>query len=154
MNYKLFIFHFSKETKVSELKVYIKEKTGLELNEQRLCFGTKPLEDHYSFEDVGITNMSTVFLVVRMRGGQDMVDLLRASPLKTIQKTSNCPSFRACPSCGTLLEHTEGCNTFNCWNCKVTFCFICLKLGQNGSLTCTGSNCTNLAPVQTYIPNQ
>jgi ubiquitin C len=142
------------ETTISQLKTIVQDKTGLKPEEQRLCFGSKPLEDHHRFEDLNICNNSTLFLVVRMRGGpgghEDMVDLLKASPTSTIDKIPNCPIFRACPSCGTLLEHTQGCRNFNCWSCKLHFCFICLSLGQSGSLTC-GSNC-KVADRQTAIP--
>ena len=89
-----------------------------------------------------------------MRGGahQGMVGLLRESTTKTIDQITECPIFRACPKCGTLLEHTDGCRNFNCWSCKTHFCFICLSLGQNNTLPC-GSNC-HVAARQTYIPGQ
>uniref|UniRef100_A0A672SMS2 RING-type domain-containing protein n=1 Tax=Sinocyclocheilus grahami TaxID=75366 RepID=A0A672SMS2_SINGR len=39
-----------------------------------------------------------------------------------------CPSIRACPDCGMLIEHTlEGCKMMACFNCKRSFCFVCLK---------------------------
>ena len=38
-----------------------------------------------------------------------------------------CPSVRLCPSCGTAIEHNEGCKQMTCRRCEVEFCFICLR---------------------------
>lgn len=60
-------------------------------------------------------------------------------------KTIQCPSIRACPDCGTLIEHTGGCKNMVCCNCKRSFCFVCLK-SPNGCCT------SGAAPRQTSIP--
>ncbi|XP_030609831.1 probable E3 ubiquitin-protein ligase RNF144A-A [Archocentrus centrarchus] len=40
-----------------------------------------------------------------------------------------CPSVRACPTCGLLLEHSKKfCKSLVCPQCKVKFCFVCLKI--------------------------
>ncbi|XP_063048609.1 uncharacterized protein DDB_G0292642 [Engraulis encrasicolus] len=40
-----------------------------------------------------------------------------------------CPSLRACPTCGNIVEHdTTGCKNLICNRCQVEFCFVCLKL--------------------------
>ncbi|XP_030609412.1 probable E3 ubiquitin-protein ligase ARI5 [Archocentrus centrarchus] len=40
-----------------------------------------------------------------------------------------CPSVRACPTCGLLVEHTKrNCKSLVCPQCKVKFCFVCLKI--------------------------
>ncbi|KAL2079329.1 hypothetical protein ACEWY4_025073 [Coilia grayii] len=40
-----------------------------------------------------------------------------------------CPSLRACPTCGCIVEHdTTGCKNIICNRCRVEFCFVCLKL--------------------------
>uniref|UniRef100_A0AAQ5ZC63 RING-type domain-containing protein n=1 Tax=Amphiprion ocellaris TaxID=80972 RepID=A0AAQ5ZC63_AMPOC len=61
-------------------------------------------------------------------------------PLKTLQTCpdivfqsmpgiTGCPSIRACPTCGSLLEHSKiFCKSMVCPRCKVKFCFVCLKL--------------------------
>lgn len=41
----------------------------------------------------------------------------------------SCPSMRACPTCGNLVEHdTTGCKNIICNRCRVEFCFVCLKV--------------------------
>ncbi|XP_043087222.1 probable E3 ubiquitin-protein ligase RNF144A-A [Puntigrus tetrazona] len=57
-----------------------------------------------------------------------------------------CPSIRACPDCGMLIEHTlEGCKYVACFNCKISFCFICLR--SSGCVKCAAA-----APRQTSVP--
>ncbi|XP_024656385.2 uncharacterized protein LOC112431873 [Maylandia zebra] len=59
-----------------------------------------------------------------------------------------CPSVRACPTCGLLLEHsTIACPSVDCPRCNGRFCFVCLK----HSSTCWRIRCTP-APRQTSIP--
>lgn len=59
-----------------------------------------------------------------------------------------CPSVRACPTCGLLLQHSKkGCPSVFCPRCSGTFCFVCLKR----SSTCLEIRCTP-APRQTSIP--
>ena len=58
--------------------------------------------------------------------------ILRDAPKKTINCVANCPSRRACPACGRLIEHVEACSQIIC-PCGQTFCFICLtKADVNG----------------------
>ncbi|XP_047674255.1 uncharacterized protein si:ch211-212k18.15 [Tachysurus fulvidraco] len=66
-----------------------------------------------------------------------------------------CPSLRACPTCGNLVEHnTTGCKNIICNRCHVEFCFSCLKL----KVECLKTSsyfipCSNgVAPRQTSIP--
>lgn len=44
-------------------------------------------------------------------------------------KVLNCPEFRACPKCHSLMMHTGGCKYVTCTQsqCKFTYCFICLR---------------------------
>ncbi|KAL4006880.1 interleukin 4 receptor [Sarotherodon galilaeus] len=59
-----------------------------------------------------------------------------------------CPSVRACPTCGLLLQHSKkGCPSVFCPRCNGKFCFVCLKR----SSTCWRIRCTP-APRQTSIP--
>ncbi|XP_028998745.1 ankyrin repeat and IBR domain-containing protein 1-like [Betta splendens] len=68
---------------------------------------------------------------------------------------SRCPSIRACPTCGILLQHdnTE-CKNVVCPRCKVEFCFVCLKLTDECLLTSEEFEpCfSRVAPRQTSIP--
>ncbi|XP_062300435.1 ankyrin repeat and IBR domain-containing protein 1-like [Scomber scombrus] len=88
-------------------------------------------------------------------------------PLETLTKCSEiifedvvgvtgCPSIRACPTCGLLLEHNrKKCKNIVCHRCKVEFCFVCLKVSKECS-NITGSyfkTCSDgVAPRQTSIP--
>lgn len=67
-----------------------------------------------------------------------------------------CPSMRACPTCGNLVEHdTTGCKNIICNRCNVEFCFFCLKttkvclLTSSHFIPCSGG----VAPRQTSIPS-
>ncbi|KAM9663899.1 E3 ubiquitin-protein ligase ARIH2-like [Trichechus inunguis] len=67
-----------------------------------------------------------------------------------------CPSIRACPTCGLLIEHKEKCKYVMCSRCHVEFCFACLELAQACQATRAGAwfkCCAKpLAPRQTHIP--
>ncbi|KAM8748248.1 uncharacterized protein AB9X84_015986 [Acanthopagrus schlegelii] len=75
---------------------------------------------------------------------------VRGDPLK-------CPSTRACPTCGMLVGHNgTKCKNVHCRQCKVEFCFVCLKT----TTECQRINArswfricsTGIAPRQTSIP--
>ncbi|KAM4714743.1 E3 ubiquitin-protein ligase-like [Anableps anableps] len=72
-------------------------------------------------------------------------------------EVKGCPSVRACPTCGSLLQHTgRGCNEISCPRCQMLFCFWCLKSTTNCSATRnldTYGLCTSgIAPRQISIP--
>lgn len=62
-------------------------------------------------------------------------ELLRDCPMVTLRSVVyrgtndhvQCPAIRACPYCGVLIEHNEGCKIMSCSECKNHFCFVCLK---------------------------
>ncbi|XP_062901001.1 uncharacterized protein LOC134344827 [Mobula hypostoma] len=87
------------------------------------------------------------------------LDTLRLCPLINLLDTvvKNCPSIRACPTCGKLLEHNlKGCKNIICCRCQVEFCFACLELTEVCQAKkpeswfdlCAG----RIAPRQTSIP--
>lgn len=47
---------------------------------------------------------------------------------ETVINRITCPGVRACPKCGTLIEHIADCKHMRCPNCKQEFCFVCLCL--------------------------
>uniref|UniRef100_A0A3Q1GFT5 IBR domain-containing protein n=2 Tax=Acanthochromis polyacanthus TaxID=80966 RepID=A0A3Q1GFT5_9TELE len=65
---------------------------------------------------------------------------------ETMPGITGCPSIRACPTCGSLLEHSKKyCNFVVCPRCQANFCFVCLQQRHHRS------SCT-VAPRQTSIP--
>ena len=86
--------------------------------------------------------------------GQDpRLKILRDAPSKSIVGVANCPSRRACPSCGMIIEHTKACKHMSC-PCGQKFCFICLKKADaNGIYQCGSYNTPcSVAAVQKIIP--
>ncbi|XP_024866334.1 potential E3 ubiquitin-protein ligase ariadne-2-like [Kryptolebias marmoratus] len=56
------------------------------------------------------------------------LETLKTCPEITTGHLKGCPSIRACPTCGSLLEHKlTGCRQIECSRCKFDFCFVCLK---------------------------
>ncbi|CAH1781576.1 unnamed protein product, partial [Owenia fusiformis] len=78
--------------------------------------------------------------------------ILRDSPKKAVVGVKDCPSRRACPQCGMLIEHERDCKHMVC-PCGEKFCFICLKSAARGTYVCGSYNapCT-VAAIQTTIP--
>ena len=85
---------------------------------------------------------------------EELLEQLRTCPEKEIKhlKGLMCPSLRACPSCGSLVEHVKDCKHIFCKACKKEFCFVCLRLCAEGSSSCGSYNtqCA-VAPRQTDI---
>ncbi|PVF95644.1 ubiquitin-domain-containing protein [Serendipita vermifera] len=54
---------------VKMLKDKVEEKESIRPDDQRLLYGGHQLEDHRTLEDYGIQKESTVWLVLRLRGG-------------------------------------------------------------------------------------
>ncbi|XP_053716175.1 E3 ubiquitin-protein ligase ARIH2-like isoform X1 [Synchiropus splendidus] len=72
-----------------------------------------------------------------------------------LAKVTGCPSVRACPTCGVLVEHNSNhCKSINCDRCKVPFCFICLKMKEKCYATSSPYTpcCDGVAPRQSFIP--
>ncbi|MEQ2186379.1 hypothetical protein GOODEAATRI_027900 [Goodea atripinnis] len=73
----------------------------------------------------------------------------------TVKGITGCPSIRACPTCGSLLEHKRNhCKHLDCPHCKVKFCFVCLKtFAQCSKTSSISALCsTGVAPRQSVIP--
>ncbi|XP_077983853.1 uncharacterized protein LOC144438620 [Glandiceps talaboti] len=86
--------------------------------------------------------------------GQDpRLKILKECPKKEVVGVL-CPSRRACPTCGTLIEHVKACKQMQCpWPCDQKFCFICLKKAVNDKYTCGLWNFKcDVADVQKKIP--
>lgn len=87
-----------------------------------------------------------------------VIQILTDCPnISLVRDVTNCPSVRACPICGTLVEHNKrGCKNVKCPNCKKEFCFVCLKLTSECLELKPHSHfnmCANgVAPRQTCLP--
>ncbi|XP_041840862.1 probable E3 ubiquitin-protein ligase RNF217 isoform X2 [Melanotaenia boesemani] len=75
---------------------------------------------------------------------------------ESVKGVTGCPSIRACPTCGYMLEHSsKNCKSIYCSRCKTEFCFVCLKLKSECKKTGKGyyNPCSDgVAPRQTSIP--
>lgn len=85
------------------------------------------------------------------------IKFLSSRPLKTIGPVAGCPSIRACPGCGTLLEHREACKHMACKSCTLQFCFVCLKpfnvITKQWQCGAHNAACP-IAPLQTTLPSR
>ncbi|XP_023008870.2 E3 ubiquitin-protein ligase DDB_G0292642-like [Maylandia zebra] len=73
----------------------------------------------------------------------------------SVEEVHGCPSVRACPTCGFLVEHSKRrCKFVVCPRCKVKFCFVCLKSYTKCIKTSDyfGACFSRVAPRQTSIP--
>ncbi|KAJ7387345.1 hypothetical protein OS493_004336 [Desmophyllum pertusum] len=70
--------------------------------------------------------------------GEDRrLKVLRSCDKKTIGGVVECPTIRACVSCGLLIEHEKACKHMHC-RCGKDFCFICLKPKEGNGWQCGG----------------
>ncbi|XP_069474308.1 E3 ubiquitin-protein ligase ARIH2-like [Ambystoma mexicanum] len=86
------------------------------------------------------------------------LDILQKCKLLDLphSEIKRCPSIRACPTCGLLIEHKEMCKYIICCRCKVEFCFACLETAEVCQTRRPAANymaCAKpVAPKQTAIP--
>ena len=84
---------------VEVLKDGVFEKTGIPQEQQRLIFSGKQLEDGRTLSDYGIQKESTIFLVLRLRGG--------TKPAVVVFGTTDGTGKRIAPPLGYVLEELE-----------------------------------------------
>uniref|UniRef100_A0A8C6U9J6 RING-type domain-containing protein n=1 Tax=Neogobius melanostomus TaxID=47308 RepID=A0A8C6U9J6_9GOBI len=85
----------------------------------------------------------------------ELLQTCKTIDLPEVQGATNCPSVRACPKCGAIVEHSRKfCKNVHCPRCRLEFCFICLKAKKKCNRTSTPySLCQGgVAPRQTSIP--
>lgn len=88
---------------------------------------------------------------------EEQLELLQNCPQTEIAYLNGfmAPSTRACPGCGTMIEHAGRCKHITCKVCKTAFCFVCLRLCIKGSWSCGSySTACTVAPRQTIIPQR
>jgi len=85
---------------------------------------------------------------------KDQINTLQQCDTKKIGNVPGCPIIRACPRCGTLIHHYDGCKHMTCKMCSCDFCFVCLKQKGLGNWECTpyDSSCP-IAARQTTLPS-
>ena len=83
-------------------------------------------------------------------GKDPRIRILTVAEKMVINDIPGCPSIRACPKCGLLINLTSGCRHMTCGNCNAQFCFICLTRWTG--VTHLTRKCT-VAPVQVQIPD-
>ncbi len=102
----------------------------------QFCFTcTSPWRNSESFKECGNPCSNDV----------QSLKLLAEAPLKTICEGVTFPSRRACPNCGSLIEHTSACKHIMCMSkvCQLKvpafqFCMMCLK-PKSESWACGGA---------------
>ncbi|XP_073330807.1 E3 ubiquitin-protein ligase RNF19A-like [Pagrus major] len=93
-------------------------------------------------------------------GCQSPLEILKIYPdivFERVKGVTGCPSIRACPTCGALVQHDgTRCKNVVCPQCKVEFCFVCLKITTECQKIKPYSYfdvcSTGVAPRQTSIP--
>jgi len=81
-------------------------------------------------------------------GKDPRLRILAAAERKLIDNIPGCPTIRACPKCGMLINHVDLCRSIICSNCNAKFCFICLCRWENNEHL--QSTCC-VAPVQEML---
>lgn len=71
LNGKTTTIDVSPDSTVLQLKGLIAEKEGIAVNDQRLIFEGKQIEDNQTLSAYSIIEMSTIHLVLRLQGGDD-----------------------------------------------------------------------------------
>lgn len=84
-----------------------------------------------------------------------LLQTCKSISLPAVEGVTDCPSVRACPTCGMKVEHSrQYCKNIDCPRCHIEFCFVCLKLKRECSKTSSPYKIClyGVAPRQTSIP--
>ncbi|PKU61813.1 Ubiquitin [Dendrobium catenatum] len=69
LNGNKFILQVEPSETISNMKVMIKEKQGINTDEQRLVYAEKELKDERTLAYYNIQKDNTIYLIVRLQGG-------------------------------------------------------------------------------------
>jgi len=81
---KSITFDVNESMSIVELKNIIAQKEGIPVDQQRLVFHGKQLEDNNTLKDYEIQNEDNIHLVLRLRGGDSMQIFVKTLTGKTI----------------------------------------------------------------------
>ncbi|KAL5015377.1 hypothetical protein ScPMuIL_009647 [Solemya velum] len=112
---------------------------------EKACIDRREHNEFMAFINETLINLRKV--KEHFSTSQELARILNDCGWKNFGGGIQCPSHRACPKCGAVIEHISSCNQMTCQfpGCHTTFCFICL------GVPCRG-NCY-LAPVQIQFEN-
>lgn len=69
LNVRTFTFYFKSSDKIEKIKTELEKLTSITPEEQRLMYVGKQLDDERCISEYGISDNSTIFLLLRMKGG-------------------------------------------------------------------------------------
>ncbi len=78
---------------VDDLKARIQDIDGIPPDQQRLIFSGRQLEGAKTLSDYGIQHESTIFVVLRLRGGKPIIYLLAPEPIEASVELSLIPQW-------------------------------------------------------------